>query len=553
MAPSGAIFLYILKHIWGIDMEKSEVPQITLSIFLIKKDLDEEDFISNYNSLDQYTIKDNQKIIGDLFIKKPKFNSPSWTKFFSEYLDRSVFGKTSALSALLIVKTSGRVFAIPFGQGGRFLLEAECYEERFGLLVTLNSIGENKIRSIDKKTFDALATHTSVQTSQDASPQDFGLDIEKDLVSGVTGSPEDISLGNRLSGMDSLHVSLKISIEELSKTLSSYYKQYRSKNYQKNFKWIDQITEIKSTPLIEELNKILIGEINANNFERCWMAAPLIINWHMVDGFRYGFRKKNPKHYDIHLSEFLSELFFEQEITLKQLLGKKIYCIGDDDQIMHEWTAFKCIYCELDYNNNSYLLSSGKWYKVTKDFVNEVNEYFKQIPTYERTLPNYKDANETKYNIRVSKESEDLALMDRDFISFGGGYNKLEFCDLYSAQKDIIHVKRYGGAGNFSHLFSQGTVSGELFGLEPKFRDLVNQKLPSTHKINNCSTRPARDEYRIIFAIISDADESELTIPFFSRLNLRTATRRLTGYGYRVAKTKISVDKTISKLQRHDS
>ena len=53
----------------------------------------------------------------------------------------------------------------------------------------------------------------------------------------------------------------------------------------------------------------------------------------------------------------------------------------------------------------------------------------------------------------------------------------------------------------------------------------------------------------MVFAVISDRP-GPLVLPFFSRLNLRHAVRRLDGYGFRVAKAKILVTETRAKLQR---
>jgi uncharacterized protein (TIGR04141 family) len=61
--------------------------------------------------------------------------------------------------------------------------------------------------------------------------------------------------------------------------------------------------------------------------------------------------------------------------------------------------------------------------------------------------------------------------------------------------------------------------------------------------------RPRQGEYRIVFAIVSDRPGS-LTLPFFSRLNLKHAAKRLEGYGFRVAKTKIPVSLLKTKLKR---
>ncbi len=76
---------------------------------------------------------------------------------------------------------------------------------------------------------------------------------------------------------------------------------------------------------------------------------------------------------------------------------------------------------------------------------------------------------------------------------------------------------------------------------DARFRDLVNQKLPATHRIRNAASRIHAEEYEVVFAIISRSRHA-LTLPFFSRLNLRNAHRQLTGLGYRVSVAKIPVD-----------
>ena len=136
---------------------------------------------------------------------------------------------------------------------------------------------------------------------------------------------------------------------------------------------------------------------------------------------------------------------------------------------------------------------------------------------------------------------------------FGGGPNRIEFCDLYTKDRDLIHVKRYGGSSVFSHLFAQGTVSGELFRMEPDFRRLVNDKLPLSHRIDNHRRQPDRDEYRIVFAVVSKQTGAGLSLPFFSRLNLRSAARRLQAYGYRVAIAKIPLEPEFAVTTRFDS
>jgi uncharacterized protein (TIGR04141 family) len=131
----------------------------------------------------------------------------------------------------------------------------------------------------------------------------------------------------------------------------------------------------------------------------------------------------------------------------------------------------------------------------------------------------------------------------------GGGASKIEFCDLLTASKDLLLIKRYAQSAALSPLFAQGLTSGELFQTDPEFRRKVNDKLPTAHRLADPMKCPLQEEYRIVFAIVSDRG-GPLKLPFFSRLNLKHAVRRLEGYGFRVAKAKIIVSVQRAKLQK---
>ena len=96
-----------------------------------------------------------------------------------------------------------------------------------------------------------------------------------------------------------------------------------------------------------------------------------------------------------------------------------------------------------------------------------------------------------------------------------------------------------------SHLFFQGAVAGELFVADAAFRRKLNEKLPDGHKLADATARPAAGDYEIVFAVISDSLKP-LDIPFFSKVSLKNAKRRLEGYGYgKVAIKKIQRDKAL--------
>jgi bifunctional non-homologous end joining protein LigD len=67
------------------------------------------------------------------------------------------------------------------------------------------------------------------------------------------------------------------------------------------------------------------------------------------------------------------------------------------------------------------LLSGGKWYRLDRDFVTEVNRYFDQLPPFDVALPEYNDNSEETYNTRVCDGSAEFALMDQQLIKYESG------------------------------------------------------------------------------------------------------------------------------------
>jgi uncharacterized protein (TIGR04141 family) len=89
-----------------------------------------------------------------------------------------------------------------------------------------------------------------------------------------------------------------------------------------------------------------------------------------------------------------------------------------------------------------------------------------------------------------------------------------------------------------SHLFAQGLVSGELFAGDAEFRKKLNDELPDSHKLIDAALRPNPQDYEIVYAVISESP-GRLDIPFFSKVNLRNARRRLRTFGYQVSVKKV--------------
>jgi uncharacterized protein (TIGR04141 family) len=514
--------------------------QWPLSIYLLKKEVTEVKNALRLNAnVHQITIGKGNDLIGTLFYRTIPPRPPRWVAFFDSYLEPNEV-MSSGVAGVLIVPAAGRLFALTFGSG-RHLLSPGTFEEGFGLRATLNSVSPDRIRSIDRKALDATGRHSREQASRNIPIIEFGLDIDKDILHAVMGPPEDISLGRRFAGADALSVVVGTKVENLPTLLETYMNQYRKRTYRDRFPWVDNIKEVSDRGLRTVLDRDLEKLIKERKLERIWMAVPELVDWHDVKGFSFTYSEEQNLLDDIGFDSFLVHVHHPDEINIATLHRHRVYCISaETDAPKSEWSVYKCIYAEIDRNKSTFLLNDGRWYEVARGYVREIDDAIQRIPQLKGlTLPKFTDQNEKDYNNRVSKGNPLMyALMDRKMIPYGGGNSKIEFCDLYTRNRQIIHVKRYGGSGTLSHLFAQGYVSASIFLNDDKFRKAVNDEFPDSHKLHPGSGRLKSSDYEVAFVIASKV-VGQLVLPFFSRVTLRSAVSQLRNMGYGVTLTKV--------------
>jgi len=276
-----------------------------LSIFLVKEEYKQRDkIIKESECKDPVVIPISGSGKSYLYIKQTPGRYPKWSSIFSELIDLSQIGKISNIAAAFLIKVAGRYFILSFGQGGRFLIKDDVYEERFGLLVALNSIDKKSLRCIDKQSLDALESHTRIQSGHETTADQFGIDVEQDMLRAVVGTPVNANLGNRMTGTDSLSVSVPMEISDLPFLLKSYKEKYEEDLSSSDYQWVNNISIVKSTSVINELECSLLDKFNKKDYTNLWLSIPEIIEWNLVKGFIYT-NGKNVIHSDINLDGFL--------------------------------------------------------------------------------------------------------------------------------------------------------------------------------------------------------------------------------------------------------
>lgn len=516
-----------------------------LSIYLIKEDYSTPEEIFRNASLLKNKVYSESEIF---YYGESHTNKPSWLKgFFLPSFTEDIELFNSSSSGVYIFRTKienkWRMFALAFGYGWQFIKPGIC-DERFGLITALNIIDPDLLRKIDKRSMVSAPKDTSEQLSKAGSIADFGVDIEQDLVRSVSGIPKNQKVfGKMVTGKEALSFSVKVDQLNIKELVNLCYERFLSKDYKKDFDWIDQISEVKDSKIIEKLNNQLLNNLKNTTLEKTWMAVPEIINWENVAGFKYSVQDSEDVYGDIFANNFLDLINGSEEITVDFLKKNNVVSIDTNGQTKDVWSVYQCLYSEIEdaSTKNTFLLSNSKWYQVEKDFCKLVTDnYSDSISQPSFNLPDYNHENEGNYNDDIPNMDSDFLSLDRVIINHGGKYGKIEFCDLLNKNKKIIHVKHYGQSSVLSHLFFQGLISGELMLSDSVFRQKVLAKITDNDfKLFGASNKPKAKEFEVVYAIISSSSKP-LDIPFFSKVSFKNAKTRLDSFGYKVSLVKIN-------------
>lgn len=474
-----------------------------------------------------------------LFVAAREAHPPWWAGFLGAHLAEDDLDHlfNASTSAALLVEADERLFALTFGHG-RHLLEAEAIEQDFGLKVVLNTVEPTQLKSVDARTIDELTVHTRRDVSRDSSFSAFGLDPTRDLLRAVTGTPQDDTLARRLTGSDALALNTRTQVPELRELCSRLLAAYRRTDYQEHFDFIDFLRPERNAARVRELEDGLIAGLRSRAIDDVHLAAPEVVDWLDIDGFRFSTQSDDHDlDPDPRISSYLSSV--QGEVSIEMLKQDRLVAVrSSDGQPMPGWPLLRCLVYEVQSGDHLYVLSAGEWYRVSMSFKDRVDEDVARIPDMALTLPDA-DAgtDEDSYNLKAAAAIGALCL-DKKLV-YDGGPDKMEICDLLTSEGGLIHVKHRGSSSTLSHLFAQGVNSAERLLQDPEFRAqaraVAAREDPDFAEVLP-QHRPPPDAHEVGFVVITRSQRpTRLTLPFFSRVSLRAAARRLDTLGFSVS------------------
>ena len=517
-----------------------DAPVIPLTVFLIRGGVtDPARILRDLNELDHFEVRTSRGFLGLLYVRPTVTKTPQWVKLFEGSTEpKRLLIRSSSPAAILIIQQKKNAYALTFGHG-RGLLAPGVMDGRFGLRVTLNAINPDKIRSIDRRTFDAISRHTREQVSRDSGVEAFGLDIERDLLRAVTGTPADVTLGKRLTGMDALATSISVTLNDLPDLLARFQDLSERPDYRKAFPWVDNLAEVRDPHTISSLNESVVKLITKSKDSKIWLVPPDIIDWADVGGVAYHPSKTATVDDDLSLDYYLEARRKRTDVTVDRLKDDRVFVLSASGGGTLEWSIWSCLTAEVQTNKGIYVLSDATWYRVATEFADEVDQVIAKLPTTAVPLQPFNDKDEDAYNLRMSRKIDGLALMHGQFIPASARRKAVELCDLYSLTRVLVHVKRDGPSAVLSHMFAQGVVSARLLFSDSKFRHEANKKLPPSHRLADPEALLNARDFEVAYAVVQRAGKTP-KLPFFSRVNLRTSCDALSGWGFKVSLTLVN-------------
>lgn len=520
-----------------------------LCIYLVKPAYDTDDAVINVDGASAPYPLDLGEGQANLYVKKdiPR-PPPPWTKLFTSLpsVPADAFGATKSVGAVLVYRYTGRIFLLTFGHGFH-LIKDHAVVRDFGLRVTLNSVEPGKLRSLDKATYDHNPLNSRTQSTKEVDIFDLEMDAESELLYAITGVSKEPLFGSHVTGRDALTVAVVTDAKGIEKILEKALSKFESA-LPNEFEWVDNVSAIRDTNLSDKLDVRLDELLAKGTLTALWLGEPEVVDWESQIGYSFDNYEKTPRHVVLeldHLRNYLADK--GQVLTTGALKTQPIHVNDSEYKAAKSWPAYRCLYAEIEYDNDQYVLRNGTWYKVRKSFVDDVDQYLKSsLPPCALVFPTYAKKNEGEYNQHVASADPSYHLMDKNNVPIGGPYDKVEFCDLIKDGTALIHVKYYRSSATLSHLFAQGHVASEAFIKDVDFRIRLNPKLPKGHELADPNARPDPSKYKVIYAVATDKNIPK-ELPFFSKVTLKNAVKTLRALNYGVELAAIPIDPMLPK------
>lgn len=494
---------------------------------------------------EEIAVNDGLPFEAKAYFQQNRETAPKWLGFIAPHCQLNQHEiKNTTNSFLLLLKTSGRIFAVTAGYGFTAINRSRL-ETGFGLRLTLNAIDPKKIKSVDARRIDTTTKQKRVLMNNDSPLYDFEFDLDEDLLNLISGQPRDDTLASKLAGSDSLSLTGEFTFPQLGEKCDALLAEFQKTDYKEHFGFIDHLRLVKDPALLAELDAKLLDALEARSDDGLMLAYPEIDNWGQIEQFRVSCGHQAKFVQEVNLAEIYA---FLDEHGLQNVDPQKIGIIGldhDNHAVTKRFTLHEYCVFETEHKGRLFLLSLRKWFELAKDYVEEVNAAMDAVDEIDKDgfLPAMQPGErEEDYNERAANGNNELICLDQHNFQLPG-HSKIEVCDLLSEKSEFICVKKYNESQTLSHLFSQGFVSLTLLNDHPEYRQFTREQCPANWDLPFNEGEVRKDEITYIFAIAKKHDQPlARSLPFFSKVNLRHTRKAIERLGYKMQIYRIRIE-----------
>lgn len=496
------------------------------SIYLLKPEYDHSNALNEEHELDEASSAAANLPPNSILYLADTVPKPPWWKAFWG-LEKPL--KQSLKGALVFVRVNDRNFALTFGHTYHNL-KPESYEYDFGLITTLNAIDEKKIKSTDV----INPEDSRKQRIQSPSTREltyFDIKTDQSIIKKLAGAVSDeyTPYFKNISGANNVRITSKIDAGSIMEVCEKLLALYKDDAYKQKFPDIQKIAPIKDPQVLNKLDDYLLNELNNVRSSDLVLAIPSLDG--DIDVERCCFagsgttKIQYEEVYIKHYFEYLEERKIE-EIDIKTLKKHRIILFDENGTERRTASVFQSLIFECEFNDDTYHLCEGSWYRIEKDFVVALKNYLDiWFEDYSNLLPCDKHKEE-EYNLYIANRLTNAACLDKKNIA-PKGQSMVEPCDIAIIDGDTVnlcHIKISTRSSSLSHLFNQGVNSIALVRQNQESRRKLEGLVPESFH-----PKIRASKYSVTYGIISKklSEKKSDALPIFSRISLKRAIEHL--------------------------
>ena len=507
-----------------------------ISVYLIREGVGDYALaLRSPNALDSYELSDTAGIDGRLYVQPGALRTPTWLGFLQSLVGDDLPAYANEhVSAVLFVAHEGRTYALTFGFG-RFLLDPDATEPEFGLRVAAGLVNPEQINAVDSRVLEATRIQVRRQASRGTTTQAIGLDMAREMLRALSGHVLDETLGTRVTGSESLGLSGRVDAGSLISRLDLFHSTYANQAYRRRFPHIDRWQPVTDRTQIDRLDEQLAEAVRRRD-ARLDLGVPEIVDWKAA-GFRYSPEPAAVLHALPSLEDYLAN---REQPTVQNLRGDRLILVGSDSEAGERiWSIYKALEWEVQDGEKVFVLAEGKWWLVDSDYLAGIDARIGLINSDPIDVP-FADPREWErdYSERVAAWRPGRFLLDRKLAKFEDESGTIEYCDVFTGDRQFMHLKPDKGSSALSHLFAQGLVAADLFRHSPPFRAALRDGfLASVPELaaKIPVDRPAPQDFEVVFLVVTDDRPwTAAALPVFSRIHLARMADSIERLDYRL-------------------